>query len=83
VLVATGETLAQIQTRVLGTASSSSLFEAVPGYAIFGVRGGVRLGRTHEIILDVENIGDENYRGISWGVDAPGFGICLRYSGRF
>ena len=83
VLVATGETLAQIQTRVLGTASSSSLFEAVPGYAIFGVRGGVRLGRTHEITLDVENIGDENYRGISWGVDAPGFGVSLRYSGRF
>jgi hemoglobin/transferrin/lactoferrin receptor protein len=83
VLLETGETVAQIQNRVLGTAASSSLFEAVPGYAIFGLRGGLRLGRAHEITVDVENIGDRNYRGISWGVDAPGFGVSLRYSGRF
>ena len=83
VLLETGETLAQIQTRVLGSASSSSLYEAVPGYVVFGVRGGVRLGRGHEFTVDVENIGDRNYRGISWGVDAPGFGVSVRYSGRF
>jgi outer membrane receptor protein involved in Fe transport len=82
-LLATGETLAQIQARVLGTANSSSLFDAVPGYAVFGVRGGFRVAGTHEVTLDVENVSDKNYRGISWGVDAPGFGVSLRYSGRF
>ena len=82
-LLQTGETLAQIQTRVLGTAASSSLYDAVPGYSVFGVRGGLRLARGHEVVVDVENIGDKNYRGISWGVDAPGFGVSLRYSGRF
>jgi outer membrane receptor protein involved in Fe transport len=83
VLTATGETLAQIQARVLGTAASSSLYDAVPGYAVFGVRGGFRIARTHEVTVDVENVGDKNYRGISWGVDAPGFGVSVRYSGRF
>ena len=42
----TGETLVQIQNRVLGTASSSSLYDAVPG--------------GHELTVDVESIGDRN-----------------------
>ena len=77
------ETLAQVQARVLGSASSSSLFRAVPGYAVFGVRGGLRFAQGHELLVDVENIGDRNYRGISWGIDAPGFGVSIRYVGRF
>jgi hemoglobin/transferrin/lactoferrin receptor protein len=82
-LIATGETLAQIQNRVLGPGvNSSSLFTAIPGYAVFGVRGGVRLGR-HELLIDFENLGDENYRGVSWGVDAPGRGLSVRYVARF
>jgi hemoglobin/transferrin/lactoferrin receptor protein len=39
----TGETLLQIQNRVLGTASSSSLVTEIPGYVTFNVRGGYRL----------------------------------------
>src|SRR4029453_6195995 len=71
VLLATSETLAQIQNPVLGTGvNSSSLFTAVPGYATFGVRAGFRKA-AHEILADFENLNDENYRGISWGVDAP------------
>jgi hemoglobin/transferrin/lactoferrin receptor protein len=82
-LVATGETLAQIQDRVLGVGvNSSSLFPELPGYAVFGVRGGYRFGR-HELLVDLENLGDENYRGISWGVDGPGRGVSLRYVARF
>jgi outer membrane receptor protein involved in Fe transport len=83
ILVATGETLARIQDRVLGPGlSSSSLFEEIPGYATLGVRAAARLGR-HELLVDAENLTDENYRGISWGVDAPGRGVTVRYIARF
>jgi hemoglobin/transferrin/lactoferrin receptor protein len=83
VLTVTGETLAQVQDRVLGPGvNSSSLFTAVSGYVTFGIRGGIRLGR-HEILFDAENLGDENYRGISWGVDAPGRGVTVHYIARF
>jgi hemoglobin/transferrin/lactoferrin receptor protein len=83
VLIATGETLAQVQNRVLGVGvNSSSLFTAVPAYAMIGVRAGFRV-RPHEIVVDAENITDENYRGISWGVDAPGFGVAVKYIVRF
>jgi outer membrane receptor protein involved in Fe transport len=83
VLISTGETLSQVIARVLGTASSSSLFTSIPGYVTFNVRGGWRLGGGHELLVDVENITDRNYRGISWGMDAPGFGVYVRYQGRF
>jgi outer membrane receptor protein involved in Fe transport len=83
VLLATGETLPQVLSRVLGDASSAPLFTAVPGYVTFNVRGGWRLGAQHELLVDVENITDRNYRGISWGLDAPGFGVYVRYTGRF
>ena len=47
--IATGETLAQVQNRVLGVGvNSAPLFTEVAGYATFGVRVGVRFGR-HEI----------------------------------
>lgn len=82
-LIATGETLAEIQNRVLGTGvNSSSLFPVLPGYFVFGIRGGMRIGK-HELLVDLENLGDENYRGISWGVDAPGRGVSVRYVARF
>ncbi len=30
-------------------------------------------------MLDFSNIGDRNYRGISWGVDAPGRSLTVYY----
>ena len=84
ILFATGETLAQIQDRVLGAGvNSSSLYTAVPGYVTFNLRGGVRLGEKCEMQADFENIGDRNYRGISWGIDAPGRNLFLRFNVRF
>jgi outer membrane receptor protein involved in Fe transport len=84
VLLATGETLAQVQDRVLGAGvNSAPLFTAVPGYAVWGLRGGINFGERHSLIFDFENITDKNYRGISWGVDAPGRSLALRYSARF
>ncbi len=80
VLLATGETLAQIQERVLGAGvNASSLFTAVPGYATTGIRFGMKSGR-HQLSLHAENLTDKNYRGVSWGVDAPGRGVSARYS---
>jgi hemoglobin/transferrin/lactoferrin receptor protein len=83
VLLETGETLAQVQDRVLGAGvNSSSLFPVLPAYQTFGVRSGVRFGN-HELLVDLENLTDENYRGISWGMDAPGRGVSVRYGVRF
>ena len=84
VLLATGETVAQVQARVLGpSGASTSLFTAIPSYVVFGVRGAVRFAEHHEVLFDLENIGDVNYRGISWGMDAPGRGLYVRYAVRF
>jgi outer membrane receptor protein involved in Fe transport len=80
ILLATGETLAQVQLRVLGPGLlSSPLYTGVPGYVTFNVRGGVRLGERQNLTLDFANIGDRNYRGISWGVDAPGRSLTVLY----
>jgi outer membrane receptor protein involved in Fe transport len=82
-LTATGETIAQIQDRVLGAGVNSGvLFSAVPGYVTFGVRAGLKFGN-HQLLFDAENLNDKNYRGISWGIDAPGRGLSVRYLARF
>lgn len=83
VLSATGETIAQIMDRVLGVGVNSGvLFSAVPRYVSVGIRAGLRFG-AHQILFDAQNLTDENYRGISWGIDAPGRGIAVRYVARF
>ena len=83
ILIATGETLLQVQDRVLGVGvNSSSLFPELPGYGTGGIRGGARFGSS-ELLIDFENLTDENYRGISWGVDAPGRGVSVRWITRF
>jgi hemoglobin/transferrin/lactoferrin receptor protein len=83
ILIATGETLAQVQDRVLGPGvNSAPLYTAVESYAAFGIRFGLRMG-PHTIFVDAENLTDTNYRGISWGMDAPGRGLAVRYVGRF
>jgi outer membrane receptor protein involved in Fe transport len=82
ILIATGETLAQVQGRVLGALDSAPLFTDVPGYVTVGFRGGIRIGSRHELTVDFENVGDVNYRGIAWGIDAPGrnFSVGWRMS---
>lgn len=56
---------------------------AIPGYVTFNLRGGIRLGERHDILVNFENIGDRNYRGVSWGVDAPGRGVSVSYRTTF
>jgi outer membrane receptor for ferrienterochelin and colicin len=82
-LTATGETLAQIQDRVLGPGvNASSLFREIPGYGAIGVRAVFRTGG-HQVTIDAENLTDANYRGVSWGIDAPGRGVTVKYQRRW
>jgi len=68
---------------VLGVGvTSAPMLREVKAFATVGVRGGVRIGG-HEFIVDAENLTDRNYRGPSWGIDAPGRGIAIRYLMRF
>lgn len=85
ILIATGETLAQVQTRVLGstTASPRPLFDHLPGYGLINVRGGFRFNERHDVTVDFENITDQNYRGPSWGIEGPGRSLTARYRYRF
>lgn len=62
--------------------TSAPLNREVAAFTTVGIRGGVRFGR-HELIADLENLGDRNYRGISWGVDGGGRGVSLRCVARF
>ena len=62
--------------------NSSSLLAAVPGYTTGGIRFGVKAGR-HQLTVHADNLADTNYRGISWGVDAPGRGLSARYAVTF
>ncbi|MCI0486343.1 MAG: TonB-dependent receptor [Blastocatellia bacterium] len=83
-LTATGETLPDIQSRVHGPGlRSSSLFTEVPGYVTFNLRGGVKFGERHDLLIEFENITDRNYRGVDWGLDAPGRGVYIRFNRRF
>jgi hemoglobin/transferrin/lactoferrin receptor protein len=95
ILISTGETLAQVQNRLLPIGATINgvtvvdantnvpLYTAVPGYGLFGVRGAIALTERSEVLFDFENIGDKQYRGISWGIDGPGRGVTLRYRYKF
>lgn len=81
ILLATGETLAQVQDRVLGPGvNSAPLFRAIPGFLTLNLRAGIRTGEGQELTIFFENLTDRNYRGISWGLDAPGRCVGFRYS---
>lgn len=84
ILLPTGETLAQVQDRVLGPGvPHAPLFSAIPGYVTLNLRGGFNLGESQQLLFDIENLTDRNYRGVSWGMDAPGRSVFIRYQRRF
>lgn len=95
VLIATGETLAQVQNRLLPIGATINgvtvvnddtavpLFTAVAGYGLVGVRGAFRFSERSEVAVDFENIADKQYRGISWGIDGGGRGVTVRYRYKF
>jgi outer membrane receptor protein involved in Fe transport len=81
ILRPTGETLAQVQLRLLGPGlQPNQLFTKNPGFALFNLRGGVRLGERSSITVILENIFDKNYRTMGSGIDGPGANVAVRYS---
>ncbi len=95
VLISTGETLAQVQNRLLPIGATINgvtvvnndtnvpLFTEVKGFGLLGVRGVYRFGEHSEVFVDFENIFDKSYRGISWGIDGAGRGVTVRYRYKF
>jgi outer membrane receptor protein involved in Fe transport len=83
ILLATGETLAQVQNRVLGTANSAPLYTSHAGFVIVGLRGGIRLARHLDVAVIGENLADRNYRLYGSGLDAPGRNVQVRTRVRF
>ncbi|HUQ90212.1 MAG TPA: TonB-dependent receptor [Bryobacteraceae bacterium] len=82
-LTPTGETLEQVQNRVLGTAASAPLFTAIPGYGLVGVRAGVPVGENGDLFVDLSNVADKTFRGIGWGIAGTGRSMAVRYRVRF
>jgi outer membrane receptor protein involved in Fe transport len=84
ILLPTGETLAQVQLRLLGAGLlPNQLFDKNPGFALFNLRGGFRIGERSSITVILENIFDKNYRTMGSGIDGPGTNAAVRYSFSF
>jgi hemoglobin/transferrin/lactoferrin receptor protein len=95
ILIPTGETLAQVQNRLLPIGATINgvrvvdnntlvpLFPRLPGYGLVGLRGSIKFAERSELFVDFENIFDKSYRGISWGIDGAGRGVTLRYRYEF
>lgn len=84
ILLPTGETLSQVQLRILGpTLQPNTLFSKNPGFALLNLRGGFRIGERSSVVLILENIFDKNYRTMGSGIDGPGTNAAVRYSFSF
>lgn len=77
-LLQTGETLAQVQARVLGGQAASQLFSTGPGFSTVGLRAGWKAHRDVTLIVIGENLTDRSYRWHGSGVDGPGRSVQLR-----
>lgn len=82
-LVATGETLAQVQNRLLGSANSGFLYTTGPGFVVLGLRAGWQFAEGLEVSAIGENLADRSYRIYGSGVDSPGANVQVRLRYRF
>jgi hemoglobin/transferrin/lactoferrin receptor protein len=94
-LVQTGETLSEVQNRVLPIGATINgvtvlnddtgvpLYLKTAGFATLNVRAGYRFNERHALIFGLENLLDKNYRINGSGIDSPGINATLRYSFRF
>ena len=84
ILRATGETLTQVQNRVLGVGvNSAPLFTYLPGYGLFNLRGTFNVSEKSQIFVAFENIFDHQYRNPSWGIDGAGRSLTVQYRWKF
>lgn len=83
ILQSTGETLAQVQTRLLGTATAGTLYPNGAGWVTFGLRAGGTLTKNVSLVAIGENLADKNYRVYGSGVDAMGRNLQVRLSVKF
>ena len=73
ILLPTGETLTQVQLRVLGPGlQPNAMFNKNAGFALFNVRGGFRIAEHSSVTVILENIFDKNYRTMGSGIDGAG-----------
>jgi len=91
----TGETLAQIQNRVLPLGALINgvrvvddntrvpLYRSTPGWVTLHLRSGIPLGERWQALAAVENLLDRNYRTHGSGIDAPGVHLYLSLIWRF
>ena len=77
-LVETGETLAQVQARLLNGADATYLYTETPGFVVFTLRGGWRLSSRLDATVILDNLTDANYRWHGSGADAPGFSLAAK-----
>ena len=84
ILLTTGETILQVQNRVLGVgADNLPLFTYLPGFALFNLRGGFKLNENSNIFWSFENILDQFNRKPSWGIDGAGRSFKIQYRWKF
>jgi outer membrane receptor protein involved in Fe transport len=80
----TGETLEQIQLRVLGPGLvGNSLFSETQGWWSLTVRGSYTFNPDNELVFGIGNVFDKNYRLHGSGFDAPGFNANASWMLRF
>jgi outer membrane receptor for ferrienterochelin and colicin len=84
ILLVTGETLEQVQQRVLGPdLEGNALFTEAPAWWTVSLRGGLNINTNNELTFSVNNIFDRNYRLHGSGFDSPGFSAIASWVGRF
>jgi outer membrane receptor protein involved in Fe transport len=95
VFLPTGETLPQIQNRVLPIGSTINgvriaddnsrvpLYLSTAGWASVGIRSGFPLGERWSLKAALENLLDRNYRIHGSGTDSPGIGAWVGVGYRF
>jgi outer membrane receptor protein involved in Fe transport len=86
IFLPTGESLLQIQNRVLpGLADSARvpLYTSTPSWFSLALRTGMPVGERWRVMAALENLLDRNYRIHGSGIDSPGFNVYLNLSYRF
>jgi hemoglobin/transferrin/lactoferrin receptor protein len=83
-LISTGETLNQVQNRVLGVGvESAPLLTYLPGYGLVNLRGNFTISKKASVFVAFENIFDKIYRNSSWGIDGSGRTLTMQLRYKF